>query len=293
MVGVREDADPLQRRGRLGDEECPVDGRARHPPLGKGADGQSNGLSGIPRAREGRGARRGLAAIGGVAKRHGRQELSGRARGRARGRRHGWRAGEMPRGRNHVGCRQDARQAVSVIGLARGWRGEPTPVVRTAPLPAERQAGPEFNRQGRQVKERAGGGAQDERLSRLELEIRVESGVFLLHPIGQCVEGSHSRLAASHSQERPDGQVGGCGRFVVDLNGQHVVALHQPLPRIEGHLLGHAALVQLGLVESIGPRVEGNRLVLHRPGPEHLVAVDERHAAVIVVEGQKAVHQAR
>ena len=121
----------------------------------------------------------------------------------------------------------------------------------------------------------------------------MESGVFCLHPTGQWVEGSHSRLAASHSEKGPDGQVGGRGRFVVDLNGQDIVALHQPLPRIEGHVLGHAALVQLGLVKPIGPCVEGDRLVLHRPGAEHFVAVDEGHAAVIVVEGQQAVHQAR
>ena len=45
--------------------------------------------------------------------------------------------------------------------------------------------------------------------------------------------------------------VGGGGGLVVDLDGKDVVPLHQPLPGIESDMLGHTALVQFGLVESL------------------------------------------
>ena len=84
----------------------------------------------------------------------------------------------------------------------------------------------------------------------------------------------------------------------MDLNGQHVVSFHQPIPRIEDHLLRHTALIQLRFMESVGPRVERNGMLeqglrtRHGLGTEHLMAVEKGHAAVIVVEGQQAVHQA-
>ena len=294
-----EDADPLQGGRRLSDEVGAVHGLTRCPPFGERSDGQDDGLAGIPSAGEGGRICSGFAAVRGVAEGHGRDVLPRCTGQGSRRRRHRRGALEMPGRGHHTRRGQDAGEALARMGRCRGGRGGPAPTVGSAPLPPQGQAGPKLLGQGGQVGEVARGVAEDDRLSRLELEIRVESGVFRLHPIGQCVEGSHSRLAASHSQERPDGQVGGCGRFVVDLDGQHIVALHQPLPWIEGHVLRHAALVQLGLVEPPGPRVKGDRivrifnLVLHRSGAEHLMAVDERHAAVIVVEGQEAVHQAR